>query len=229
MTATVPVNGAALRERLLSAGLSDRTYANRSGVGDSAVRGMLLRNEVNGSVSIADLRRAATEAGMSMGDLFDATATDESDDAPSEDVAVLAQVLNAQKQMHPEDRLAQALGWDVDRLRTAITNLDGRLDEIGLRVHRNSMGVCIRANDKRASHAVTRLTLYKDADDGIAQGTARVLYAAYRGTLSATDTSTDRMMQLGALANRGAVTVSTGVGSRIRLTDDAAFAFEVTR
>ena len=70
MTATVSVNGAALRERLLRAGLSDRTYANRSGLGDSAVRGMLLRNEVNGSVSIADLRRAATEAGMSMGDLL---------------------------------------------------------------------------------------------------------------------------------------------------------------
>jgi hypothetical protein len=150
-------------------------------------------------------------------------------DTPSEDVAVLAQVLNAQAQMNPEDRLSQALGWDVDRLRTAITTLDVRLNLIGLRVHRNSMGVCIRANDKRASHAVTRLTSYKDADDGIAHGTARVLYAAYRGTLSVTDTSTDRMMQLGALTNRGAITVSSGVGSRVQLTDDTAYAFDISR
>ncbi|MCF6506848.1 hypothetical protein E9549_05425 [Blastococcus sp. MG754426] len=229
MTATVPVNGAALRERLLSAGLSDRAYANRSGLGDSAVRGMLLRDEVNGSVSIADIRRAATEAGMSMGDLFDATATDEPDDTPSDDVAVLAQVLNSQRQMHPEDRLAQALGWQADRLRSAITGLDARLNPIGLRIHRNSMGVCIRADDKRATHAVNRLNSYKDADDGLHQGTARVLYAAYRGTLSATDTSTDRMMQLGALANRGAITVRTGVGDRVQLTADTAYAFDVSR
>ena len=229
MTATVPVNGAALREHLLSAGLSDRAYGDRSGLGDAAVRAMLLSNEVNGSVSIADLRRAATEAGMTMGDLFDPTALDEPADTPGDDVAVLAQVLNAQKQMHPEDRLAQALGWHVDRLRTAITDLDARLNPIGLRVHRNSMGVCIRANDKRATHALDRLTAYKDADDGMDHGAARVLYAAYRGTLSATDTSTDRMMKLGTLVNRGAITVSSGVGERVRLTDDATYAFDVTR
>lgn len=229
MTATVPVNGAALRERLLSAGLSDRAYGDRSGLGDAAVRGMLLRNEVNGSVSIADLRRAATEAGMTMGALFDPTASHEPDDTPDDDVAVLAQVLNAQRQMHPEDRLAQALGWDVDRLRAAITGLDARLDVIGLRVHRNSMGVCIRANDKRASQVLTRLTAYKDADDGIDQGAARVLYAAYRGTLSATDTSTDRMMKLGALANRGIITVGSGIGSRVQITDDTAYAFDMSR
>jgi hypothetical protein len=229
MTATVPVNGAALREHLLITGLSDRAYGDRSGLGDAAVRGMLLRNEVNGSVSIADLRRAATEAGMTMGDLFDSTATDEADDTPSDDVAVLAQVLNAQKLMHPEDRLAQALGWHVDRLRDAITDLDARLSPIGLRVHRNSMGVCIRANDKRATHALTRLTAYKDADDGIDHGTARVLYAAYQGALSATDTSTDRMMKLGALANRGIITVGSGVGSRVQLTDDTAYAFDISR
>lgn len=91
------------------------------------------------------------------------------------------------------------------------------------------MGVRIRAKDKRASHAVTRLTSYKDADDGIAHGSARVLYAAYRGTLSATDTSTDRVMQLGALANRGAITVSSGVGFRVQLTDDTADAFDISR
>ncbi|MGY1714368.1 hypothetical protein ACI78R_07910 [Geodermatophilus sp. SYSU D01106] len=229
MTATVPVNGAALRERLLAAGLSDRAYGDKSGLGDATVRGMLLRNEVNGSVSIADLRRAATEAGMTMGDLFDPEPADAPDDTPADDIAVLAQVLIAQKQMHPEDRLAQALDWHLDRLRDAITGLNARLTPIGLRVHRNSMGVTIRANDQSATHALDRLTRYKDADDGIDHGTARVLYAAYRGALSATDMSTDRMLKVGALANRGAVTVSSGVGTRVQLTDDVAYAFDMSR
>jgi hypothetical protein len=130
--------------------------------------------------------------------------------------------------MHPEDRLAQALGWDVDRLRNAITELDARLNTIGLRVHRNSTGVCIRTNDKRAAHALDRLTTYKDADDGIDHGSARLLYSAYHGTLSATDTSVDRMLRLGALATRSAITVGSGVGSRVQLTDDAAYAFDVS-
>ncbi|MCA0146657.1 hypothetical protein [Blastococcus sp. LR1] len=227
MTATVPVNGAALRERLLSSRLSDRAYADRSGLGDAAVRGMLLRNEINGSVSIADLRRAALEAGMTMGALFDPQLLDEPDDTPADDVTVLAQVLQAQKQMHPEDRLALALGWDLDRLRDAITALDAHLLPLGLGIHRNAMGVTIRPADQRAALALDRLTTYKEADDGIDHATARILYATYRGTLSSTDLPKGHMSRLGALSNRGAITVGSGVGERVRLTDDAAYAFDI--
>ncbi|KGH47941.1 hypothetical protein IN07_05395 [Modestobacter caceresii] len=229
MTATVPVNGAVLRERLLSSALSDRAFADRSGLGDSAVRGMLLRNEVNGSISVADLRRAATEAGMTMGELFDVQALDEPDDSATDDAAVLAQVLHAHKQRQSEDRLAQALGWHLDRLRDAITALDTRLGPVGLRLHRNTMGVTIRPADQRAAHALDRLTTFKDADDGIDHGTARILYATYIGTGSATDMSADHMIKIGALVNRNAVTMGSGVGARVRLTDDAAYAFDVSR
>lgn len=227
MTATVPVNGAALRERLLTSGLSDRAYADRSGLGDAAVRGMLLRNEINGSVSIADLHRAAIEAGMTMGALFDPQLLDEPAETPMDDVAVLAQVLHTQKQMHPEDRLALALGWDLDRLRAAITTLNARLSPLGLRIHRNTMGVTIRPADQRAAIALDRLTTYKEADDGIDHAAARILYATYRGTLSTTDLPKGHMPRLGALSNRGAITVSSGVGARVQLTDDVAYAFNV--
>lgn len=165
---------------------------------------------------------------MTMGDLFDPAAPDEPVDTPDDDIAVLAQVLTAQKQLHSEDRLAQALGWHLDRLRESITGLDARLRPLGLRIHRNTMGVCIRTNDSRAKLALDRLTTYKDADDGLDHGSARVFYAAYRGTLSTTDLAKGHLPRLGALANRGAITVSSGVGDRIQLTDDAAYAFDIS-
>ena len=37
------------------------------------------------------------------------------------------------------------------------------------------------------------------------------------------------MMTIGALVNRNAVTMGSGVGERVRLTDDAAYAFDVSR
>ena len=227
MTATVPVNGETLRHRLLELGLSDRGFGARSGLGDATVRGILLRNEINGSISIADVRRAVNEAGMTFNDLFDMPAWDHPDETPTDDCSVLAQVLNGERRMHPEDRLALALGWHIDRLRTAAEELDARLGLLGLRIHTNSMGMCIRAADTRGEGASQQLSAYRDADDGIGQGTARVLYAAYRGTLSPTDTSTDRTLQLGALANRRAITFGSGVGKRVRLTDDVAYAFDV--
>jgi hypothetical protein len=71
MTATVPVNGHVLRQRLLELGVSDRGFAARSGLGDATLRGMLLRNEINGSISVADLRHAINEAGMTFSDFLD--------------------------------------------------------------------------------------------------------------------------------------------------------------
>ena len=91
------------------------------------------------------------------------------------------------------------------------------------------MGVTIRPDDQRAAHAIDRLTTYKDADDGLNHGSARVLYAAYTGSISATDMSEDHMIKIGALVNRNAVTVASGVGARVRLTDDAAYAFDLSR
>jgi hypothetical protein len=91
------------------------------------------------------------------------------------------------------------------------------------------MGTCIRPADARADQAREQVTAYRDADDGIDQGTARVLYAAYCGTLSATDTSTDRTIKLTAPTKRGAVTHGSGVGKRVQLAPDTAYAFDISR
>lgn len=229
MTRTIPVNGQALRERLLTAGITDRTYVDRSGIGYSSARSMLIKNEISGAVSIADFRRAALEAGMKVGDLLDLTPQPVPDETPAEDIAVLAQVLTTQTQVHPEDRLAQALGWHLDRLRAAIVGLNASLDAVGLRVHHNTMGVSIRASDNRSSEALKRLTAYRDADDGLDIGTARVMYAAYKGALSPKNLAKQQLPRLGALMKRGVITVGSGVGDRIRLADDTTYAFDVSR
>lgn len=227
MTATVYANGDRLRQRLLAQRLSDREFARQTGLGPSVVRAMLLRNEINGSTSIADIARCLNHTGLTAAELLDPPAPSEPDDTPEDDVQVLAQILTGDNRLHLHDRLALALGWTMDRLRTAAHDLDARLRPLGLRIHENGMGITIRAADNRHEDSARRLDQYRDADDGIHQGMARVLYAAYNGTLSGQETKNDHMVQLGALRNRGTIDVGSGKDGRYRLTPDTAYAFDI--
>ena len=145
----------------------------------------------------------------------------------NEDAQSLAKVLISQKRMHLQERLAMALGWTMDRLHAAKRVLDGQLAPLGLRLHENSMGIAVRPADTAADEATTRLEAYRDAEDGIHQGMARVLYAAYAGTLSAQETKNDHRVQLAALRRRDAITFG-GVGqTRYALSESATFAFDI--
>lgn len=63
--------------------------------------------------------------------------------------------------------------------------------------------------------------------DSLHQGTARVLYAIYTGTISSRETRNDHQVHLGALKNRDAICIRHGDGTRYALTGDTAFAFDV--
>lgn len=227
MTSVVPVNGSRIRQRLSEMRISEREFSRQTGLGQAVVRGVLYRGEMNGSTAIADIYRCLNYTGLTASDLLDPPAPSEPDDTPTDDVQMLAQILTRDTRLHLHERLALALGWTIDRLRAAANDLDPALRPLGLRVHENGMGITVRVVDNRAEQAQQRVEQFRDSDEGIHQGMARVLYAAYTGALSSQETKNDHMVQLGALSNRNAIEVSTGQGARYRLTPDTAFAFNV--
>ena len=220
-------NSDKFRARLFDLGISERELARRSGTSGATVRAILHRDEISASIQLADVYRMLDQLGLTPGQLLDPPTPDEPDDTPTDDTQTLAAILTSEKTMHPAERLAVSLGWTLDRLHETITHLDADLRPIGLRIHRSSMGVTIRPADDRADNALQRLAQLHDHEDGIHQGTARVLYAVYAGTMSTRETGNDQQVQLGALKNRGAVTFGTGSGNRFTLTDDATYAFNI--
>ncbi|MEQ7846974.1 hypothetical protein [Nocardioides kribbensis] len=89
------------------------------------------------------------------------------------------------------------------------------------------MGITIRPATNHAADAAKRLADLHDHEDSLHQGTARVLYAIYTGTISSREIRNDHQVQLGALKNRDAIHIRHGDGTRYTLTDDAAFAFNI--
>src|SRR5690606_33441584 len=112
------------------------------------------------------------------------------------DVPVLVQVLTGQPKATPKDRLAHVLGWDIDRVSDAVKAAKTALAPVGLKIHVAPTGLLIRSLD---DHSATQkqLDLLRDDAAGINQNTARVLYAAVTGVLSAHEDRNDPQIQLG--------------------------------
>lgn len=223
----VYANGSKVRDRILEAGISERELARRTSIGDATVRAILHRNELNTSAQVADIYRLINDLGLNPGQLLDPPPPVEPDDTPDDDITVLAQLLQIVKTMQSPERLAIALEWDLKRLHTTLHALDARLRPLGLRIHRNTMGVTIRPIDDRADRAHARLAELRDDQEGLKQSAARVLYAVFTSNISTRETRNDHQVQLGALKNRGAVAFGSGNGNRFTVTDDVAYAFDV--
>lgn len=226
-TRVVYANGDKVRDRILDMRISERELARRTGLGEATVRALLRRSELNTSAQVADIYRALDELGLTPGQLLDPPMPVEPDDTTDDDIDSLTGLLMTERIMHPPDRLALALGWTLDRLSATLTGLEARLRPAGLRVHRNSMGITLRPATDNADEAAQRLADLHDDEDGIHQGTARVLYAIYTGDISSRETRNDHQVQLGALKNRGAIHIRFGDGTRYTLTDDVAYAVDV--
>lgn len=234
---STPVNGARLRAALTDTGLSEREIARRASVGYTTVRTILNHNAISLSAPMADLHRLASVVGLNIVDLLAMTPNDEPDEHPNAstnadeavaaDAVTLAGLLVTEPVMHKPDRLAIALDWTLPRLEAAITALNPRLQEAGLRIHRNTNGLTIRP-DTDVTLAAQRLATQRDHEEGLKAPAARILYATYNGSISSKHLPAAQQPHLAALHNRGAITIAarvTGADQRIALTPDAAYAF----
>lgn len=220
---TVRVNGSLIRQRLLELRLSEREAAKTFGLTTTTIRSAVANGALSSSQSLADVRNLKEGLGISWADLFDAPAPEP---AETDDVPVLIQVLIEQPKAVPEDRLARALGWDLDRVRDAATAAEGALAPAGLMIHVASSGLLIRA---RSDHSATRQRLddLRDDEAGLNQSAARVLHEAWAGELSPQEDRNNHQVQLGRLHNLGVLEDrrSTG-GSRHTVSDATAFCFD---
>lgn len=91
-------------------------------------------------LSLGQLAKLGTILALGLGELLD-TGTGEDDrdsraQQTAEDAAVVGSLLADIRVLVPIEALADALGWDLDRTRTALTHLDVVLRSAGMRVHR---------------------------------------------------------------------------------------------
>lgn len=239
MSGSLAVNSVRLRQRLLDLGMSDRLVAQRTGLGQSAIRSMTTSGRISDSMSLSSLRRILELTGLSAQQLLDPPddGVDRPTDPPGDDqadgesaggdVAVLAQVLLSDLRVHPEERLATACSWTLNRLRDTLDHLDAQLRHVGLRVHSNSMGVTIRPADSRGAAHSRRLAAQRDSLDGLNHGEARMLFDIFSGRHSRTDTENAAWVRLRRLHNAGLIRVGGVEGSRASVTEDVAYAFDV--
>lgn len=200
---SLQVNGHLVRQRLYQLGLGERDASRIIGMTTSSIRSITSRNAMSTSFSMADARRMTDALGLTWGDLFDMKPPSaEQPDEASGDARTLVQLLSVQQKAHEPDRLARALGWDLDRLDNAVGGAQAALAALGLFIHRASSGLALRTRED-LGHVQARLDVLRDDDAGIRQSTARVLYAAERGTISAQEDRNDHLVQLGRLHNLG--------------------------
>lgn len=92
MSGTVRANGAALRQRLLDLGITDRRLVSTTGLGPATLRTLKSRGEMAASVTVGTLRRVLDETGLTAAALLDPP-PETSDDEAVDDPALLAQLL----------------------------------------------------------------------------------------------------------------------------------------
>lgn len=192
------------------------------------IHNVIANDKVDSQLTLAELARVTDVVGISMSDLLNVQPWVAPEETPADDVAVLAQVLMSDNRVHPEHRVATALGWTLDRLREAEALLAEKLHPTGLFVHRNTMGMSIRAADQRGAEAAKRLAVLRDDEEGIDQDQARVLYKAYKAELTANEVATARHApKVADLFNRGLLQPRDQRGQRLGLTREALYAFDV--
>lgn len=197
----VPVNGARLRAARLSLGLGTRELSRASGTSFTVVDTAEKENALATSITVADARRLAGAAGLSLSDLLG---------EPGEQVGIedsngikrLAAALTANTRMTPTDDLAVALGWTLPQLHRNARALDAALEPVGLRVHRISGQMCIRPRDANAHDVANEIDRRRAGRDTMTILEARLLRDALLG--DSTDTPKDsEKPALGHLINLG--------------------------
>lgn len=89
------------------------------------------------------------------------------------------------------------------------------------------MGCTIRPDTVGDNPDAAALARIRDADAGLNNNTAAVLYAAYRRALPARGLGNDERVQVARLRKDGALDVSTLPNATPTLTEACAFSFDV--
>lgn len=228
MAEGVPTRPGLFAAALADSGLTVRQAARVTGTSQSVIRSVCDNDILHPAFTIRSLMRLCEAVGLQPGDLLDpAPPVADADEATLDDARRLGRVLQSDTRTHPVARLCAALQWDAPRTLDALKELDALLRPAGLRIHSNAIGCTIRPNTVGDNPDAAALSRVRDADAGLNNNTAAVLYAAYLGTLSTRGLGNDERVQVAKLRKDGALDVSTLPNAAPTLTKACGFSFDV--
>jgi hypothetical protein len=117
----------------------------------------------------------------------------------------LLAVLRHEQRIIAWDHLVDAFGWSSKDLRHAARTANQSLQGTGLRVHIANSGLTLRAEEQPVSEVIASVDRLRARDDGMGNGSARVLYEVVTGTIAQAQVRTGYGPRLGYLKNQGMV------------------------
>lgn len=197
-----------VRTRRLELGLSERDVAAHWGVSTAVVRNVE-SGLVASDLSLGQLAKLAAILGLDLLELLEGGTEAEQDATPNEgagDAAVLGSLLADTRVLVPIEALAEALGWDLDRTRLALDDLEARLRVTGLRVHRLHHDVriarIVTTVDPKTLEGFWRIHL---ARRSITAAQARLLRLVCDGAVDLGNTKDTHKVRLPELRNAGLI------------------------
>ena len=194
----IRVNGPLIAARITRAGLSVREVARRCDVTFNIIYRATRRNEYSADLPLRHLAQLADLLDLSLTDLLDTrplpsaqpddarTAPhDDDQDHVSDDAQRLAAVLALSDYLGGPDRVAQGLGWSLDRLDAARRELNQHLAPIGLKtqVLNDHLYITTTVREVRGERErdIQRIEVLETQDRMIKVGLARILDDALNG------------------------------------------------
>jgi hypothetical protein len=180
----LPANGALFRAERLRLRVGTRECARQGGTTFTTINFIEKENGISTALTLAEVTKIAQAAGLTPLDLLtppkrspgrlltnpdthrngpeppddNGASARETEPDPVADARTLAQVLVLDSRLTEEVPLCRALGWTLPQLRDAMQLADQLLEPVGLRVHQNPTGICLRPTDPDI-HATYELVL----------------------------------------------------------------------
>lgn len=198
---SVPVDGTLLRSARLRLRLGTREFARQAGTTFAVVDRVEKSNALATSATIADARRLAKAAGVTLADLLaEPTSTSAT---CGDDTQRLAAVLISDNRMTAREDIASAFGWTLDHLDQVANDLDAALVPLGLRVHSSNGAMCLRPRHRESLEAAQAIERRRASRDTMTVTEARLLrQGLLNGGIDTNPTATERPA-LGHLVNMG--------------------------
>lgn len=224
---TVPINGALIRRRRLAGGTGSlRELARQTHLTNVGLSRLEANNNIGGATTLAQLSRLADCLGVALADLL--TPSEQAPVPPSDDVAVLGNLLAHDSRLTDRTAICRILGWTLARLSAAEELLDANLRPLGQRLHRLNGAVCLRPATAALDAAAARVAAERAADHSINVTQASLILRASRGQLRSNTVREGDLPHLGTLVSLGVLERSPDGGRHaLRLTAEAASAFKL--
>lgn len=200
---------ALIRRRRTELGLSQRSLASQIGTTGSWIRNLEAGGNIR-DLSVVQLARLADALALDLHEILSGTTQPDARRAagrdPAGDAAAVGALLHAAGVLTPTAALTDALGWTYERLDAALGDLDQRLRDCGMRVHRLHNRVSIERDNTSVDAEVLETSMRQHlARDNINATEARILHRIVSGQGLPRDPSNADSVALAVLINAGLV------------------------